>query len=82
VSRNVDGFQYKGGVSTASDVGVALSSPCLGASQAGDCSGSGLSSRFSICGTQPEPPASAENSQMAALNPTVQSISPSNVDVD
>jgi hypothetical protein len=82
VSRDVDGFQDKGGVGTASDVRVVSSSPCLGTSQAGNNLGSGLSLRFSICGTQPEPPASMENSQMTPLDPTIQLISPSNADVD
>ena len=75
-SRSVDNLQDMCGVCVADGVVMASSSPRLGVSQAGDDSGSGPSPRFSIAGTSPVPPASAENTQMMSLDPTVQPIDP------
>ena len=58
------------------------SNPCLGASPAGDDSGSELLSRVSTDAMSLVPPSSAESTQTKSLNSTVQPDDPSMLDFD
>jgi hypothetical protein len=61
---------------------VVSSSPRLGVSPAGDDSGIGSMLGLSICRMRLVPPASAESTQTGLLDPTVQSLDPSIMDVE
>ena len=68
-------------VHVVSGLKVVLSSPHLGVSAAGDVSGIGSLSKFSIDKMSLVPPASVENTQTGPLNPTIQLLDPLIMDV-